>query len=458
MDLIYLLACLLLGALLAGLIVYNYLIGSGQYIASKNIPQNYVAKDVVADRDNRIENLDKETKDKTLKIIELSKDLASLEQINANLEEKLNLQKDELADLQKRFQTEFENIANRLLEEKSQRFSQQNQTQINDLLNPLREKIKDFEDNINRKFLDETKERSSLKTEIEGLVKINLQLSSDAHNLASALRGDSKIQGDWGEMQLEKLLEKSGLLRGVHYDAQASFMDENRQQRRPDFIIQLPENKQLVLDSKVSLTAFEQFFNNDDPSVKTRFLKAHIDSLRTHVRGLSDKNYSGLYQLNSLDYVVMFIPIESAFSFAMQEDTTLFTDALDKNVLIVTPTTLLATMRTVGFIWKQENQKKHVIEIARQSGLLYDKFVAFIDDLKQIGHRLDAAQSSYHDAMNKLNDSRKYGDTLVGRAERIRELGAKASKRLPKEFLALDFEENMDVASDTSSLSDSENL
>ena len=445
MELIYLIASFVLGAVLAGLIIYNYLIGSGQYIALKNLAVNYIAKDVLVDRDNRIQNFEKETSDKTLIIIDLNKELASLEQINAHLDEKLNIQKQELSQLQQRFQTEFENIANRLLEEKSQRFTQQNQSQMNDLLNPLREKIKDFEDNMSRRFSDETRERISLKTEIEGLVKLNQQLSSDAHNLTSALRGDSKIQGDWGEMQLEKLLEKSGLLRGVHYDAQFSFTDENGQQRRPDFVIQLPENKQLILDSKVSLTAYEQFFNHDDPSVKTRFLKAHIDSLRTHVRGLSDKNYARLYQLNSLDYVIMFVPIESAFSFAMKEDTTLFTDALDKNVLIVTPTTLMATMRTIGYIWKQENQKKHVLEIARQSGLLYDKFVAFVEDLKQIGHRLEGAQTAYHDAMNKLNDSRKYGDTLVGRAERIRELGAKASKRLPKEFLELEFEENLEL-------------
>ena len=445
MELIYLIVSFVLGAVLAGLIIYNYLIGSGQYIALKNLAVNYIAKDVLVDRDNRIQNFEKETSDKTLIIIDLNKELASLEQINAHLDEKLNIQKQELSQLQQRFQTEFENIANRLLEEKSQRFTQQNQSQMNDLLNPLREKIKDFEDNMSRRFSDETRERISLKTEIEGLVKLNQQLSSDAHNLTSALRGDSKIQGDWGEMQLEKLLEKSGLLRGVHYDAQFSFTDENGQQRRPDFVIQLPENKQLILDSKVSLTAYEQFFNHDDPSVKTRFLKAHIDSLRTHVRGLSDKNYARLYQLNSLDYVIMYVPIESAFSFAMKEDTTLFTDALDKNVLIVTPTTLMATMRTIGYIWKQENQKKHVLEIARQSGLLYDKFVAFVEDLKQIGHRLEGAQTAYHDAMNKLNDSRKYGDTLVGRAERIRELGAKASKRLPKEFLELEFEENLEL-------------
>ncbi|MBL7817252.1 MAG: DNA recombination protein RmuC [Saprospiraceae bacterium] len=445
MELIDLITGFILGAVLAGLIVYNRLVGSGQYVSQKNISDNYAPKVVLSDRDGRIEALQNDLNHKNVTIIDLSKDLASLEQINANLDEKLNAQKEELTLLQQRFQTEFENIANRLLEEKSQRFSQQNQSQINDLLNPLREKIKDFEENMSRRFLDETQQRISLKTEIEGLVKLNQQLSSDANNLASALRGNSKVQGDWGEMQLEKLLEKSGLLKGVHYDTQYALMDENRQQRRPDFVIQLPENKQLVLDAKVSLTAFEQFFNQEDPSVKTRFLKAHIDSLRTHVRGLSDKNYNGLYQLNSLDYVIMFVPIESALSFALQEDNDLFTDALDKNVLIVTPTTLLATMRTVGFIWKQENQKKYVLEIARQSGLLYDKFVAFVDDLKTIGSRLDSAQSAYEDAMNKLNDSRKYGDTLVGRAERIRELGAKATKRLSKDMLNTDFEEPLSI-------------
>jgi DNA recombination protein RmuC len=228
MELIYLLTSFVLGALLAGLIVYNRLIGSGQYRTEKNIADNYVPKDMISDRDNRIHNLEKETTDKTLKIIDLNKELASLEQINAHLDEKLNLQKEELTQLQQRFQTEFENIANRLLEEKSHRFTQQNQTQMNDLLNPLREKIKDFEDNMSRRFSEETRDRISLKTEIAGLVKLNQQLSSDAHNLTSALRGDSKIQGDWGEMQLEKLLEKSGLLRGGTLRCTVFFYRRNR--------------------------------------------------------------------------------------------------------------------------------------------------------------------------------------------------------------------------------------
>ncbi|NJN33510.1 MAG: DNA recombination protein RmuC, partial [Saprospiraceae bacterium] len=302
------------------------------------------------------------------------------------------------------------------------------------LLTPLKEKIKSFEESVESKFLYETRERASLKTELEQLHRLNEQLSQDAHNLVAALRGDSKTQGDWGEWQLQMLLEKAGLLRGVHFQMQESYAD-GAQQKRPDFVIQLPENKQVIIDSKVSLTAYEQFFNATETTAQTRFLKAHIDSLRQHVRGLGEKNYAHLYALNSPDYVIMFVPIEPALAVAMREDPSLFTDALDRNVVVVTASTLLATMRTVSFTWKQENQKRNVLEIARQSGLLYDKFVAFLDDLKIIGQRLDMAQGSYHDALNKLTDSRKYGDTLIGRAEKLRELGAKSAKKIPQEWL-----------------------
>lgn len=432
-EILYLAVGVVLGGILTGLILYNRFLSGGSFVPYSVVQEKYILKDILLDTQNQLEILKKETDNKTLKIIDLNKDLASLEQINFNLDEKLNSQKEDITQLQQRFQSEFENIANRLLEEKSQRFTTQNQTQLNDILNPLREKIKDFEVNIERKFLDETKERASLKSEIENLRSLNQQLSQDAHNLVSALRGDSKTQGDWGEFQLEILLEKAGLLRGVHFQTQTSFSDNNGQQKRPDFIIQLPDNKQVIIDSKVSLKAYEQFFNNEDPSVKSRFLRSHIDSLKNHVKGLSEKNYAGLYQINSPDYVLMFVPIEPALAVAMQEDSQLFTDALERNVVIVSLSTLLATMRTVSFIWKQENQKRNVLEIARQSGLLYDKFVAFIEDLKQIGQKLDMAQSAYYDAMNKLNDSRKYGDTLIGRAEKIKELGAKATKQLPKE-------------------------
>lgn len=360
--------------------------------------------------------------------------LAAREQQIFNMGESLRSQKAEVEQLQARFKTEFENIANRLLEEKSQRFTAQNAQQLQSVLLPLREKIKEFEESVERKFLEETREKTSLRKELEQLHQLNQQLSHDAHNLAAALKGQSKVQGDWGEMQLEVLLEKSGLQRGTHYLAQATYRDEQGAAKRPDFIIQLPDNKHLVVDSKVSLTAFERYFNTDDPTQRDQYLRAHVSSLRAHVDNLSRTNYQMLYQINTPDYLLLFVPLESALSVASQADPDLFTDALERNIVLVTTSSLLATMRTVAHLWKQEKQTRSVIEIARQSGLLYDKFVAFVEDLKDIGSRLDQARAAYDGAMNKLTDAARPGDTLIGKAEKIRELGAKASKRLPIEL------------------------
>jgi DNA recombination protein RmuC len=282
--------------------------------------------------------------------------------------------------------------------------------------------------------MENSKERVSLKEEIKHLRDLNMQLSQDANQLVNALKGDNKMQGDWGEFQLEVLLEKSGLEKGVHFQTQLSFKDEAGFQKRPDFIINLPSNKHLIIDSKVSLKAYEAYFNTEDKAEKAVFMKAHLDSLRGHIRDLSSKNYTRLYQINSPDYLLMFVPIEPALLAALQEDNSIFLDALDRNIVLVTSSTLLATMRTVSYIWKQEKQKRSVLEIARQSGLLYDKFVGFVNDLKTIGKKLDEARGSYDGAMNKLQNSPKYGDTLIGRAKRIKELGANASKELPEEF------------------------
>jgi len=366
--------------------------------------------------------------------------LAAREQQIFSMGENLRSQKAEVEQLQARFKTEFENIANRLLEEKSQRFTAQNAQQLQSVLLPLRDKIKEFEESVERKFLEETREKTSLRKELEQLHQLNQQLSRDAHNLASALKGQSKVQGDWGEMQLEVLLEKSGLQRGTHYLAQATFRDEQGAAKRPDFIIQLPDNKHLVLDSKVSLTAFERYFNTDDPTQRDQYLRAHVSSLRAHVDNLSRTNYQMLYQINTPDYLLLFVPLESALSVASQADPELFTDALERNIVLVTTSSLLATMRTVAHLWKQEKQTRSVIEIARQSGLLYDKFVAFVEDLKDIGSRLDQARTAYDGAMNKLSDAARPGDTLIGKAEKIRELGAKASKRLPTELTDVSYE------------------
>lgn len=426
---------LLVGAIIAWLVA-NYLYGNkpGQ-ISEEEIQQKYVLREIHDSLQNQTDLLRDDLSEKEKEIRDISARLASREQDLIHLEDKLINQKSEISKLEERFQVEFENIANRLLEEKSQKFSQQNQLQLSNILNPLKEKIKTFEEGIERRYIEETRDKISLKKEIEQLRDLNMQLSQDANNLASALKGENKTQGDWGELQLETLLEKSGLEKGIHYKTQTSYKDQNGQIKRPDFIIILPENKHLIIDSKVSLVAYEKCFTANDDAEKKRHLKAHVDSLKNHIKDLSSKNYQQLYQINTPDYLLLFVPIEPAFSLAVQHDQRLFLDALDRNIVIVTTSTLLATMRTVSFIWKQEKQKKSVLEIARQSGLLYDKFVNFVEDLRNVGHRLDSAQKAYHDAMNKMTDGQRQGDTLIGRAQKIKELGAKASKNLPTDLI-----------------------
>ncbi len=372
--------------------------------------------------------------------------VAAAEQNIRHLEERMLHQKSELDQLQKQFSAAFENVANRLLEEKSERFNEQQNRHLQQVLLPLREKIKEFEENVDRKFLEDTKEKVSLKKEIEQLRDLNQQLSQDAHNLTSALKGQSKVQGNWGEYQLETLLEKAGLQKGIHFLTQNTYRDDDGAAKRPDFIIQLPENRQLILDAKVSLTAYEQYHNENDPQRREIHLKAHVDSIRRHVSDLSSKNYQLLYQINSPDYLLLFIPLESALSTASQADPRLFTDALERNIVLVSTGSLLATLRTIAHLWKQEKQTRSVLEIARQSGLLYDKFVSFVEDLRSIGSRLDMARNAYDEAMNKMVNSPKYGDTLVGRAERIRELGARATKSLPADMVEEARENQIDPA------------
>ncbi len=432
-----LLGCILLSLLIGGLIgwLWARLRISKDIVGSSELAKRYVLREVYEQLQQQWETQKTDLQEKETAIRQLTANVAAHQQDLSHLQEKLGRQQQEVERLQQQAQITFENIANRLLDEKSTRFVASNQQQMQELLQPLREKIKDFEENIERKFLDEAKDRISLKTEIEQLRTLNQQLSQDAHSLAEALKGDSKTQGDWGELRLEVLLEQAGLQKHIHYRTQQSFTDAEGQQKRPDVIVDLPEGKHLIIDAKVSLTAFERFFNCDDEHTRRQHLQAHVESIRRHIKDLSSRNYQHLDQIHSPDYLLLFIPIESAFTVATKHDPQLFLDALDKQIVIVTTTTLLATMRTVAYIWKQEKQQKNVLEIARQSGLLYDKFCAFVEDLRAIGQRLDQAQSSYQDAMNKLSESRKFGDTLIGRAERIRELGAKTSRQLPPELL-----------------------
>lgn len=362
-------------------------------------------------------------------------EIATLKAVNDNFEEKLQTQKTETEILQKRLTTEFENIATRILKERSDDFSNVNQKQIGDILNPLKEKIKDFEKKVDETYNNETREKASLKEIIKRIIEINRQISDDAQKLTKALKGDSKIQGDWGEIQLEMLLEKTGLQRDIHFKKQENFKTDENANMRPDYIIYLPDNKQFIIDSKVSLTAYERYFNTDDENEKAVYLKEHIASITKHIIDLSSKNYQNLYGINSPDYVFLFVALEPALNLALQSDLTLFDKAMSRNVILVSASTLWATMRTVSFIWKQENQNKNAKDIAKESGALYDKFVNFMNDLISLGKQLDTAKNNYEEAMNKLYKSPRKGDTILGRIERIKELGANTTKALPQSLL-----------------------
>lgn len=431
MPLIYVVIGLLLGAATVYLLLQSRLGG----INEADLAQRYVARELYETIASQNKNLQREVYDRDRALRETESILATKQQVLAHYQEKLQLQKEDIAKQQQQLRADFESLATQILEDKTARFSQQSEQQLTNIVNPLKERLHDFEARADRLAQTEQTERISFRKEIEQLRLLNQQISTDALALANALKGDSKTQGDWGEFRLELLLEKAGLLNEIHYRKQASFKDETGSDKRPDFIINLPEGKALVVDSKVSLTAYEQYFNTPDDAARDRFARAHTESLRRHIRDLSSKKYEQLYQIKSPDFVLLFVPIEPAFSLALQTDPTLLTEAIERNIILVTTSTLLATLRTVAFIWKQEKQKQNVLEIARQSGKLYDKLVAFVDDLQSIGKQLDQAQNAYHAAFNKLSDSKKFGDTLLGRAEKIRELGANNTKKLPNDLI-----------------------
>jgi DNA recombination protein RmuC len=377
-------------------------------------------------------SLQSELKSERLKSEQFNAENSSLKSDYVNLQVKLNEQKSEVEKLQEKFTKEFENLANKIFEDKSLKFTEQNKTNLDQILKPLNERIKDFEKKVDDVYVTDSKERAGLVQQIKSLHELNQQMSKDANNLTNALKGQSKTQGNWGEFILESILEKSGLVKGREYVVQESITAESGRRFQPDVIINLPENKSIIIDSKVSLVGYEKFVSSETEHEKQLGLREHINSIRSHIKNLSGKNYQNLYQIESLDFVLMFMPIEPAFAYAVQSDASLFTDAFEQNIVIVSPSTLLATLRTISSIWRQENQNKNAFEIARQSGALYDKFVSFIQDLKIVGDRIDQAKGSYNDAWNKLKDG---SGNLVGRIEKIKKLGAKASKSLPPSIL-----------------------
>lgn len=326
---------------------------------------------------------------------------------------------------------EFKNLASSILEENSEKFKKQNKEQIGSILDPLGKEITNFKKKIedhNEAFIERN---TALSFKIQSLNDLNIQLSKDANNLANALKGDSKTQGDWGEAQLEVLLEKSGLMKDVHYSTQGGYEDQEGNIKKPDFIINLPDNKHLIVDSKVSLTAYELYFNSKEEDEKVN-LKNHLSSIRKHFKDLSSKNYTELYGINTPDQVFMYVPIEPALFLALQEDNNIFMDAYDKRIVLVSNTTLLSTLRVVSELWKFDDQKRNVLEIAKQSGLLYDKFEGFIADLITVGKHINGSQNSYIDAMNKLCEGQ---GNLVGKVEKLKQLGAKTKKSLPQKII-----------------------
>ncbi|RZJ67809.1 MAG: DNA recombination protein RmuC [Flavobacterium sp.] len=349
-----------------------------------------------------------------------------------NLLQRHSEQKAEIEKLQEKFTKEFENLANKILDEKSLKFTEQNKVNISSLLSPLQEKIQLFEKKVEDTHKESIDYHAALRQQILGLREMNEQMSRETINLTKALKGDSKMQGNWGELVLERVLEKSGLEKGREYEVQQSFTNEFGQRVFPDVVVNLPDGKKMVIDSKVSLVAYEKYCNEEDDLLRAVQLKEHVSSIRRHVEQLGDKNYHDLYQIESPDFVLLFIPIEPAFATALNEDSTLYNRAFEKNIVIVTPATLLATLRTIDSMWQNQKQQENAYEIARQAGALYDKFHGFMDDLVKIGNKIKDSKSEYDNAMNKLFDGK---GNLITSVERLKKMGAKAKKALPENIL-----------------------
>ncbi|PKK36636.1 hypothetical protein BWI96_09610 [Siphonobacter sp. SORGH_AS_0500] len=357
--------------------------------------------------------------------LDLNRQLAALEADYRNLEDKLHFQQEELS-------SQFRHLANDLLEEKSRRFTEQNQLNLNQLLHPLGEKIQAFERKIEENYKEELRDKVSLLAEVRKLHDLSQRLSQDADNLAKALKGDTRQQGNWGEVILEKVLERSGLMKGAEYNTQVLTQNVDNALIRPDVVIYLPDNKHLIVDAKVSLLAYERCMGCDDEMERGKYLTAHLSSVRSHIRLLAEKKYETAQGLLTPDFVLLFMPIEPAFSLAIQSDAELFNFAWERRIVLVSPTTLLATLRTVSSIWKFEKQSKNSLEIARLSGELYDKFEGFIRDLQKVGDTLKSSQNAYDEAVKKLAEGK---GNMLRTAEKIKALGARSTKDLPKSWL-----------------------
>lgn len=380
----------------------------------------------------QVDELRKEISVKTSENLDLVTEATSLREQQVALKEKLDEHKKDIENIQSTFKDQFRVLADQILEEKSTKFTKQNEANIKQILDPLGERLNEFKKKVEETYSTEMKERVTLQEQIRHLTELNKTMQDETKNLTKALKGDSKVQGNWGEIILERILEKSGLQKDREYRVQVSGQNEEGRRIQPDVIIDLPEGKQLIVDSKVSLTAFERYSSADSDDDRDKALREHLVSVRAHIKGLSEKNYQNMYEINSPDFVLMFIPIEPAFALTLQADQQLYSDAMEKNIVLVSPSTLLATLLTIASIWKQEYRTRNAMDIAAAGGALYDKFVGFTEDLLQLGNRITQTQAEYEKAMSKLKTGT---GNLVKRADDIRKLGAKVSKQLNKELV-----------------------
>lgn len=428
MEIVYLLSGLILGAIAGYLIAHFRSKSESSRLEERNSNLDGQLKDAELKQDQLTKEKEEELKKERGEKADLDRQLAGLKAEYASLQQKLTEQKEELATIQDQLRDQFENLANKILEENTQKFTKQNKESLDQLLNPLGVKLEEFKKKVEETYNEENRQRATLKEQIRQMGELNQKMSDDAKNLTKALKGDNKAQGNWGEVILERILERSGLSKGREYEVQQSTITEEGRRLQPDVVVHLPDEKFLIVDSKVTLTAYERFSSADDEKEVDKALKQHITSIRAHVKGLSEKNYQQIHGDRSPDFVLLFIPIESAFGVALQADASLYYDAFDRNIVIVSPSTLLATLATIDSVWKQEYQNKNALEIAQRGGALYDKFVGFIESMEDIGQRIRQTQDSYDTAMNRLSSG---SGNLVGQADKLRKLGAKATKQLP---------------------------
>ena len=375
--------------------------------------------------------LENDIRQKDESLLELNRNLAAKTADYKNLSERYVEEKAELEKIQQKFQDAFKNLANEILEEKTKKFTEQNKDKLEEILHPLRENIRAFEKKVDETYIKESKERFALDKEVKRLAELNKKISEDANRLTEALKGESKTQGNWGEMILESILEKSGLEKDREYFTQESLKTDDGRRLQPDVIVRIPENRNVIIDAKVSLTAYERYISAGNEEDQEKARRNHMNSVRNHIQELSSKNYQDIYSLQSPDFVMMFMPVEPDYMLAVQIDRDIWNYAYERQILLVSPTNLLVSLKMIASLWRQEYQTRNVLEIAKQSGDLLDKFYALLTDLTDLGSRLKSAQKSYDDTLNKLSEGK---GNLIRRTEKIKELGARTKKSLPDQF------------------------